>query len=312
MNQIKITLVFALFLITIPYLKSQSNFKSDYFEEIIAQNDTFRYKLNSPSKVFVLPAILKEISGITLYNETYLACIQDEKATIYLFSLETGKVIDKLDYKKDGDFEDIEIIGETAYLLRSDGKIFEIIQFENKNYILNKYKTSLRKKNNTEGLTYDYATNSLLISCKDESSVSNEISNDFKTIYMFTLKDKKLIPEPSIVIHPDSVLSNLGYSPFASIPPEIEKKLNHSTGKLNYKPSGIAIHPISKRIYIISSVGKLLIVADFLGNIIFVEHLNKSIFKKPEGICFESNGTMYISNEGKKGKGNILKFKYQK
>ena len=77
----------------------------------------------------------------------------------------------------------------------------------------------------------------------------------------------------------------------------------------NFRPSAIAIHPLTDEIYITSSVGKLLVVLDREGLISDVHALNPALFRQPEGICFSPEGDLYISNEGKEGKGYILKFK---
>ena len=226
--------------------------------------------------------------------------------------MESGTVTEEIDYGKDGDFEDLEIIGQTAYLLRSDGTIYEIVRFEDKKYVLNIYNTALDKKNNTEGLAYNTDKNELLFACKDEAYISKVKSEFYRTIYSYSLQDNKIDHEPIISLNPDSVLVKLKKTKSLSTPEELSKKIDKETRKLKFKPSAIAIHPISKNLYILASVGKILIVSDLSGKIIVVEHLNKSIFKKPEGICFDPKGTMYISNEGKKGKGNILKFVYRK
>ena len=41
-----------------------------------------------------------------------------------------------------------------------------------------------------------------------------------------------------------------------------------------------------------------------------VYSLNYSHFQQPEGISFDINGDLYISNEAKGGKANILNFNY--
>ena len=49
------------------------------------------------------------------------------------------------------------------------------------------------------------------------------------------------------------------------------------------------------------------------GDFRFVGELPRDLFKQPEGITFEfGDGDMYISNEGKGGVANILKFDYIK
>jgi hypothetical protein len=78
--------------------------------------------------------------------------------------------------------------------------------------------------------------------------------------------------------------------------------------KTSFKPSGIAVHPLDGEIYIISSVGKLLIILNREGKVQDVKELDPAIFRQPEGICFSPAGDMFISNEGQGGKGYILKF----
>ena len=91
------------------------------------------------------------------------------------------------------------------------------------------------------------------------------------------------------------------------------KRLRLIESETSFKPSGIAIHPIDGEVYIISSVGKLLIILNRSGKVQNVIELDPKIFRQPEGICFSPKGDMFISNEGQGGKGYILKFKiYEK
>ncbi|MEZ4981635.1 MAG: SdiA-regulated domain-containing protein [Saprospiraceae bacterium] len=87
-------------------------------------------------------------------------------------------------------------------------------------------------------------------------------------------------------------------------------KINPDEGGFTFAlPSAIAQHPITEEFYILSSVGKLLMVLSAEGEINYIEKLDKKILPQPEGICFEKNGTMWISSEGKKsGNGTVLKY----
>ena len=58
----------------------------------------------------------------------------------------------------------------------------------------------------------------------------------------------------------------------------------------------------------ISSIGKLLLTINRNGKILDIIELDKNIFNQPEGICFSKERNMFISNEGKNGGGNIVKF----
>ena len=91
---------------------------------------------------------------------------------------------------------------------------------------------------------------------------------------------------------------------------ELERLVVSDKKDMVFSPSGIAIQPQTKNIYILSSVGKILLVLDKLGKkILTIQALEKKITKQPEGITFDKKGTLYISSEGRSGKGRIFHFK---
>ena len=84
------------------------------------------------------------------------------------------------------------------------------------------------------------------------------------------------------------------------------------TGKVErgFRPSALARNPINNNWYIISAVNKMLVITDDKWNVKNVVALSSNTFTQPEGIAFDKNGNMYISNEGDDlADGNILKFK---
>jgi len=246
--------------------------------------DSFPYDLDNPDKKYSLPEYLAEISGLSYYNEEMILCVQDEKAEIYVFNTDNMKIDDKYKFGKQGDYEDIAVIGQTAYLIRSDGHIFEVENFDSENRKVTDHNTPLSAKNNTEGLTYDKISNSLLIACKGSPSIEKANPyKGYKAIYRFDLMEMKLHKKPQLI--------------------RTEK---------SYEPAGLAIHPVSDEIYLISGTGKVLIIMDRNGNVLDVHHLNSRIFKQPEGICFSPSGDLFISNEGRGGKANILRFNLRK
>jgi len=274
------------------------------------KNNEFLYDLNNPDKKYSLPDYLEEISGMAYYKKNKIVCIQDEKAYIYVLDLEKGKIESKHDFGKDADFEDISIKNKTIYVLKSDGDIFRVEDFRKKDNKVKKYETPLSEKNDTEGLTYDQFTNSLLIACKGSPLINKDDPYKGKrAIYRFDLEEKEFVPQPAYLIDLEDLNSYRDHDAFTKFSLKIAKKLNMVDSETSFKPSGIAIHPVFGDMYIIANVGKLLIVLDRHGKITDVQDLNIKIFRQPEGICFSPSGDLYISNEGAGGKGNILKFK---
>ena len=77
-----------------------------------------------------------------------------------------------------------------------------------------------------------------------------------------------------------------------------------------FQPSAARIHPVLKKVFIISSASNQLVITDTNGNVENVYMLAKKLFPQAEGLTFKSNGDMYISNEALSSKASLLKFTY--
>lgn len=265
----------------------------------------FPFDLNTPEDKYPLPAELSEVSGLA-FNEGKIFCVQDESANIYVFDPSAGKVLTKYISGRKGDFEDIAIIGSTAYLLKSSGTLVEVSNFSKENRTFTEHDTPLSPKNDTEGLAYDSSTGSLLISCKEYPGLKDDKNLiGSRTIYRFTINNMQLETDPYITINlrKSECFADKGvfekFQSFRDTRPEI----------IGFKPSGIAFHPSTKEMYVISGSGRLILVLDINRKIKLFGYLPPDIFVQPEGICFSTEGDLFISNEGKGSSGNILRFR---
>jgi uncharacterized protein YjiK len=256
--------------------------------EHVSAKDSAVYKFDQPDKVFEMPRELKEISGIDKIDDTHFACIEDEHGILYIYDLKNQSITKKMKFSNRGDFEDVALSGDTAYALRSDGTIFRIDNY-NATFVTSVINTSLKSRANTEGVCLDKVNHRLLIACKGESATKEILKHD-KVVYGYDLATSKFDDKPVLVINQK----------------EIEAKLNV---RVDFAPSAIAVHPSTGDIYIIGTVGKLLLVFSSTGELKNIERLEGKYFIQPEGICITANGNIYISNEGRIGKGNILLFK---
>ncbi|MHA7942003.1 SdiA-regulated domain-containing protein [Formosa sp. 3Alg 14/1] len=252
-----------------------------------SQTETFtKYRLNKPSNVWEMPKKLVEISGISILDFPEILSVNDEEGKLYAYNLNTKEVEDSYKFGKDGDYEDLAIHGNIVYVLKSNGTIYQIKDFKKKPKV-EKYKTFLSEKYDTEGLYFDEKNNRLLIACKEEVEIDGDDKN---VIYEFDLQTHTLNKTPVYTISKDD--------------------FKFDNKKHDFAPSGLAMHPKTNTLFVISSVGKLMVEMNTNGEILNKYTLDYPHFIQPEGIFFTENGDLYISNEGKKDRGNILKFDY--
>lgn len=240
------------------------------------------YKLNEPSAVWEMPEVLNEISGIEIINNQEMICHNDEDGNLFVYGLHSKIVEKTIPFAKNGDYEDVAIKGNTAFVLQSDGTIFEV-----QNYLdipkTIKHKTFLTEDDNAEGLFFDAEKNRLLVACKENSKEKK--GKGTKYVYEFLLDENTLNPNPILTISQNDIGS-----------------------KSQFSPSGIAIHPITKNIFVITSAGKMMAEFSLQGKLLNVFDLDYPHFQQPEGISFSKMGDLFISNEAKGNNANILKF----
>lgn len=255
----------------------------EFVPEEMREDETVTYKIINKWK---LPRELDEVSGIDWIGNNKLACIQDEDGIIYIFNLETSEVEQRIEFGGPGDYEDLRIVGEDAYVLRSDGKIFELQDYLSGKPDIKSYSNFLTKEQNFESLAWDNNNGRLLLVIKDGEPEEKE----YKGVYEFSLANMKVKKTPVYRLNlSDRILRDR------------ETKL-----RKNFAPSGLALHPGNKNFYFLDGRAPQLIITDININIKKHYALDKDDFEQAEGITFSEDGRLFISNEGKGGKANIL------
>ncbi len=260
--------------------KTKSASKIDKVEEPVSAGISIKNK-------WELPKILAEISGLSHIANDQFACVQDELGKIFIYNTQTSAIEKEIPFGDPGDYEGLTIVGETAWVLRADGRLFEVSDFKNKP-VVKEYSTHLTAEQNAEGLCYDKNNDRLLVAIKDEEPGNT----GYKGIYAFDLNTKKMPAEPVYKI-------NLEDEAFG----KVQGKKKKAGG---IKPSAIAVHPVTREIYITDGPKAKLLVLDKNGSIKKLYQLDGSEFAQPEGITFKTTGELYISNEGSKQPGNII------
>jgi hypothetical protein len=252
------------------------------------------YDLTKPVR-FNMPDKLREISGIAFKNGNadMLFAEEDETGTVYYFRL-GDKQISQSTFGKPGDYEDIAILGEQVIMLRSDGTLFTFSFKDVKNINANsvqKWKDIL-PQGEYEGMYANEKEQQLYVLCKH---CSDDKTSKNSSGYIFKVSAGGQVKQSGT---------------FSINIKQIEALLGNK--KITFHPSALAKNQQTNEWYILSSVNKILVVADNNWNIKAVYPINPGLFLQPEGIAFDSQNNLYISNEGDKiTPGNVLKFGYK-
>ena len=266
------------------------------------------YDLSRPDEQVKLPSSLHEISGITTLDDELLSCIQDENGVLFILD-EKGKTIRReLPFALNGDYEGIAQAGSSVFVLRSDGQLFEIPDHKAEESATVYHSTNVPAMNN-EGLCYDARNGRLLIGCKGKTGSAPGLK-DRRFIYAFDLKTKKLLSEPVFEFNAAEITRfaiGKGIIPAS----RANKKGKMVSNNVRVNTSEIAIHPITRQLYLLSASDHMLMVFDLEGHIRHIEKLDPVLFNKPEGITFFSNGDMIITNEGQHREPSLLRFNFK-
>jgi uncharacterized protein YjiK len=212
-------------------------------------------------------------------KKSQLACVNDEEGKVFIYDLMKKEVVEKIPFGKDGDYEGIEVVDNEVFILKSNGKI-------NSFKIGEAYERTIDCSDpdviEYEGLGYDPKNKRLLLAAKERV----KDKDDKKMIYAYDF-DRKVL--------------------FKNIAIPQEQITDKANGK-DFRPSGIAVNPLTGQYFILASDGKKLLVLSEDGKKEALISLNPKFFKQPEGICFSPEGVLYISSEGKDGDGYILAF----
>ena len=264
----------------------------------VAQDEgyIFPYRLDAPDTVLSLAQEeLREISGLSATHKKGMLCaVSDERGEIFFIDAATGAVLQRVLFREKGDFEGVEMVQDRLYAVRSNGQLYEIEGWQRRKPRVKCYETPLTKRDDVEGLAYDPNRRALLLACKGIPDSAHE-----RRIYAFDLLGKSLIETPVYRIDPRQINEKVPYA---------EGEKQHF-----FSPSGIAIHPSTQEVFVLSTSLKRLVVLDYsTGSLRYAARLDRDIMPQPEGIAFDAEGRLFIASEGKKkGPGLLLRFSPQ-
>ncbi|CAL1520510.1 SdiA-regulated domain-containing protein [Chitinophaga sp. MM2321] len=249
------------------------------------------YNLKEPVR-FRVRESMQEISGIVLNpDEHNIIAINDEEGRVYKIDVAATGPYPSYKFGKNGDYEDICRTDSGWFVLKSNGSLYQVDGLFTDSVSSTHFKFPKKGKREFETTYYDSLRNSIVLICKN---CKDDKEQGITSAYRFDLATKTF-DTASLYHFNNKEIANLA-----------------GTDMRFFKPSAAAIHPVEKRLYIIASVNRLLVIADLEGHIQEAYNLKHRLFPQPEGLAFHRNGDMYISNEGDyDGLAHILKFTYK-
>ena len=251
------------------------------------------YKFFKPDAELALHYDLEEISALAYYKPGVLATVQDESGRLFFINTKDGKIIRSLRFDTTGDYEGVEIIDETAYIIESNGDLFKFKIKDKEELKVKRENTVFTSRNDVEGM--GYYDGYLLAACKASGDIKGNKAEG-KAIYRIDPKDLEVKKKEWLSFEKKDIEKFI-------------KKRKYFKKIREFDPSGIAIHPITKDIYIISA-DKAVLIFDQNHQLKEVVKLDGSLYRQAEGICFAPDGTLYLASEGGGSRGKIVVLSY--
>jgi len=228
-----------------------------------------------PVGQWIMPPVLREISGLTLTTRGTVLTHDDNIARVYEVDPKTGILLKafSLEGGVRGDFEAITTVGTDIYLLESKGKFYRFKEGADGTEVpYSIYDTKLGKECEFESLAYEADSTRLVMACK---KIRGKDAPHEVLIYRFPLPLDR------------STMSTL------SVP--IEDVAGSNKWK-DFHPSDMTIDPITMNYVMISSREKGLLVMTPDGDVVRSERLPGD-HRQPEGVAITRDSILIVSDE---------------
>jgi len=249
------------------------------------------YNFTKPDDKMKLGKQLHEISGMAyIPKKNVILAENDEKGDIFMVDF-ANKVdnIGKVKFGGKGDYEDIVHTDTAEYMLVSTGSVIKV-NSKDSTVATQQFDLVTDGTNEFEAMYLDADGKTIILLCKQCAHEKDKV----RGAYRFDPATQSFSAEQVYSIDIASIRTIL------------------NDEEAEFKPSAAAINPVTGKLFIVASVGKLLVIADVKGKVEQVFKLDPVMYNQPEGMTFAPNGDLYISNEGGDGIATILKFNYKK
>lgn len=242
-----------------------------------------------PLARWIMPSTLAEISGLAILDSSRVLTHNDELAHMAIVDYRRGVVLKQFSVGEAGmrgDFEGITVAGDRIYMIESNGTLYEFAEGqEGERVRYSEHDTKLGKECEFEGVAFDSASSSLLLSCKRVT----QGDKDRLVIYRWDIQRRALAPEPAVAIPASAVI---GANPWSEL-----------------RPSDITVDPRSGHYVLVAAQQRALIELTPQGEVVQVRSLPDG-HRQAEGVAVTRDGILLVSDEANNSAGTITLYRW--
>ncbi len=241
-----------------------------------------------------LPPDLAEVSGLAFTPDGRLLAHDDERGVVWRYDLERRRLAGRFGLGDRGgvlrgDFEDITVVGERLFLVTGTGAIYEgRIAPDGQVGRAARRIQGLGTGCEAEGMTWDPATESLLLLCK---STRSRKWKDQVVILAISPEAWRFEEQPRILVP--------------------EKELENVTGEKRFSGSGLTRHPRTGTYLLVAGPERAFAEVSAAGDVLGGGRLDKARHGQPEGIAVGPDLTLFISDEATRDAAAITAYAYR-
>ncbi len=247
-----------------------------------------RYSLDAASHTqWALPEKLLEISALAMTPDDRLLAVDDERAVIFEIDYVEGGLVKAFALDKPvlrGDFEGLEVVGSTVYLMTSKGDIYAAEEGEDGERVeYRRYKNRLGNECEFEGLAADGSNQRLLLLCKN---VHKKSDIDTLSIFLWDVSSASVVDDERIEL------------PVTDISMALRSR--------RLQPSGIVVDPATGHLLLVAARQQALIELDGNGKFVAARLLTMPMrHPQAEGIELTPDGGLILADEGGKSRARL-------
>ena len=248
-----------------------------------------------------LPRELREVSAVVLAGPGQVACVQDEKGALWLVDLHGAKQPQKLPFGEGGDYEGLAKVGDRYWVLRSDGRLLELVPDGERFRIAQRLQLPGPWRD-WEGLCFDDAEQRLLVMPKDAPGDKNE--RELRVVFAVDPVTGKVASEPVVRF---SLGTWIEQAAAAGIDLPVHRS---AKGKervaLELACSELLVVPGARQLLLLSAAGGVVCRIDFTGRLLGLQRLDKAQAPQAEGMTWLADGRLLVASEGAGECGRLL------